>query len=677
MSDTPVTAPLSTSELDAQRKALFQRNVAAFKEWEYYSEISLYMDLMREPVMRIVGSSETADLNIDLGHTLFYAKDADAFAREQLDQHWRRGDRFYLDPPTSPPPSGHHSFVLAEQLHQHLRDNAITDIAPDATADAGYLLIYGIGLGLHLPELFERAEVRYFIVIEEFPEFLYHSMYLIDWQVILDRLRERGQTLQFYFGTEPRAVHTRIHWYMRGEGFGLLDGSFTYRHYRSLLLDGVYDQFVKELPLLPVSDGFFEDEMVMLNNCGRNLTRYEHYLLEVQPRLHKDVPIFIVGSGPSFDKTVDVVRRFRDQAIVISCGTGISAMLKHGLRPDFHCELENVPGSFSALQIVQERFGSLKDITLIASSTVWPEMAALFRRVIYFHRDSVSSSKMWSVDGQGLFGMAPTVTNLALRASLLMAFRRIYLFGVDMGTRNADVAHSSSSLYNTDPAWMENKHDPVRAMTIPMPANFGGEAFTNTILHWARMMMIQSLVPFPDARIYNCSDGVRIDGTIPKLAHTVALDTAKERRDNVLERIFTELKFQAAGEAVEPRRLHDLQIRAQAWTDEFLALIARAKSEHMGFVPFYEAAMPLLALKGPAPFQEVLHSVYIGTLMMCFQTGYFFYRRVGEARKLGLMDAFLDALHQRMEAMRGEFDALLQGLRAFQDARSSEERQAS
>jgi hypothetical protein len=654
-------APVETAM--ARRTALFRANLAAMRG--YSEEIYMAMNALREPVMRITGAEETGDLNIDLGHTLFYVNDAASFAREQLDLFWQRPDRFYIDPPPSPPPSTNHSFALSEDLYAYLRANDIRDIAPDASNDAGYLVIFGIGLGLHLPELFEKAEVRYFIMAEEFGEFLYHSMHVIDWAKILDGLKARKQTLRMFFGTEPRQVHAKIHWYMRGEGFGLLDGSFTYRHYRSLLLDGVHAQFIKDLPLLPVSDGFFEDEQVMMHNCGANLAWYEHYLLDVRPRLAKDVAVFIVGSGPSFNKTVETVRAWRDRAIVISCGTGLTALLKSGIRPDFHCELENVLSSYVVLKWAEEHYGSLKDITLIASTTVWAEMTGMFRRAIYFFRDSVSSTKMWCGDGDGLYGMAPTVTNLAIRASLVMGFRQLYLFGVDLGTRDARVQHSDASIYTHQGAWNQGSDDPVRAMTIPMPANFGGGASTNTILHWARMLMIQSLEPFPYAHIYNCSDGVRIDGTIPKLAHTVRLDTTTQRRDIVLERLFSELLFKRAGEAIDIEQLTALRRRCTSWRDAFLALIERAKTEEMGFVPFYEATIPLLDEDVQAPFQRVIHAMYIGTMMMCFQTGYYFYRRVGEDRKQGLMNAFLDALAHRLTAMHRAMDADLYKITRF------------
>lgn len=640
----------------ARDEALFERNLKAFQD--FHPQLYHYLKNFREPVMQVVGDVETGDLNLDLGHTQFYATDAVSFAKEQLETFWKRPHRFYIEPPPSPPPSRHHPFVLSERLHEYFRAEGITDVSPDATPDAGYLLIYGVGLGFHLPELLEKMDVRYFLIIEEFPEFLYHTLWYQDWALILDRVKEKGQTIKFFFEKDWHSIKAQIHWYMRGQGFGLLDGSFTYRHYHSLLLDTVFDQFVKDLPLLPLSDGFIEDEYVMLRNCGSNFARYDFHLLDVRPRFEKETPAFIVGSGPSLDGSVETLRKYRDQIIVFSCGTGLSALLKHGIRPDFHCELENVHRSYEQLNRLREVYGPLDDIILLASATVYPDMAALFRRRVLFFRDSVSSSALWCDDKEGLYGMAPTCTNVGLRSSLLMGFRQIYLFGVDLGTRDAKRHHSGASIYHTDQDWdLQIEQDPVRRMDIPMPGNFGGQARTNTILHWARMLMIQSISPFPEARIYNCSDGVRISGTLPKLPRTLDLQGTPAQKQATLDRLFRELQAKRPGEMLDIADLGALRGILSDWTRDFLALIERAKTEKMRFVPFYEEAFrTLLADRGPRPQQEVVHSIYIGSMMMMFQIAYFFYRRVGAARQDGLMTAFLDATAERLHVMGAELD---------------------
>ncbi len=55
-------------------------------------------------------------------------------------------------------------------------------------------------------------------------------------------------------------------------------------------------------------------------------------------------------------------------------------------------------------------------------------------------------------------------------------------------------------------------------------------------------------------------------------------------------------------------------------------------------------------------------------MMMSFQIGYFFYRRVEEIEQTGLMRAFLDALTERLGVMRAAIDAELAALETFERA---------
>jgi hypothetical protein len=408
-------------------QGLYDRN-RAFFEREYANIFQKLRDI-GPTRSTLVGSAETGDLNIDLGHTLFYDTDAVSFAGRQIEEFKRVPGQFFMNPPQRyDPPVFVHERV-SEAMYDFLDGRELPKLPLGEAHDAGYLLVFGLGLGFHITPLLERCDVRYVIIMEEFLEFLDHSFWVQDWEEIHATAAARNTRFFFLFGDDADHVHSRMHWFMRGEGFGLIDGSYIFRHYRSMVLDAVYAQFREELPLLPVSIGFWEDENMMVRNCSYNLINHDSYLLDTTPRLERDVPAFIIGSGPSIDGSIETIRANRDKAVVFSCGTGLSTLLSYGIVPDFHCELENVAGSYTHLKLLRERYGPLDEITLIASNTVWPGMLALFGTAILFFRDSVTSTSLWAPDQTGIYGASPTVTNVGIRASLLMGFRQIYLFG--------------------------------------------------------------------------------------------------------------------------------------------------------------------------------------------------------------------------------------------------------
>lgn len=645
---------------------LFERNMAALKH--RYPGLYVRMLAVTRPAARIVGSVEDGDINIDLGHTLLYPGDAKAHAERQLAEFRASPHRFFMNPPIhhlGPERPYHHDHVSAA-LYDFLKSRGVGKLPSVPTPDGGFLIVYGIGLGFHLPALFEEIEVRNFILTEEFPEFFFHSLHLQDWATIFERIEERGQTLHFSFSAEPQQLAERVHWTMRGNGFGLLDGSYAFRHYSSMVLDGAYAEFREKLPLLPISIGFVEDEWVMLRHSGTNLIRNDFKLLDDRPRLEKNLPAFVVGSGPSLDQAIETIKRLKGQAVIFSAGTGILPLLRNGIRPDFHCELENGHSSYDHLKRTADQFG-LHDITLIASTTVYPEMPALFDRRIFYFRDSVCSTGLWSPNKVGLYGTAPTCTNLAIRAALLMCFRQIYLFGVDLGSRDAAKHHSHDAIYYRAEDWGKGYTQSQEAMTIEMPANFGGKAYTNGTLHWTRMMMAQGIEHFSFAKIFNCSDGVQIPGTLPKLPHTLKLDGPPHRKALALQRLQGEIVDKRAGEMIPPDDLAAIAAAFEAWYADVLTLIDEARATDMSYMDFYEKFAPYLASEGPRPYQAALRAVNVGFLMICFQIGYYFYRRVDPDLQSETMATLLGAIRARIEIIRRDCAEQFRMLNAVQE----------
>jgi hypothetical protein len=307
----------------------------------------------------------------------------------------------------------------------------------------------------------------------------------------------------------------------------------------------------------------------------------------------------------------------------------------------------------------------LDGITLIGSTTVHPDMLPLFGDKILYFRDSVSSTPLWDPTGTGILGTAPTCTNLALRAAMVMAFREVYLFGVDLGTRDASAHHARDAIYHQDEKWLGFIIDnPVTAMTIELPGNFGGRAYTNQILHWARMMMVQTIEVFSNAKIYNCSDGTSIPGTLPKLSRTIQLKTPVGRKNIILARLREELDAKKPGEMVPPKTLDAARVAFREYYRLLRIEIAKAADLREGFIPFYARMLPYLARNGEREFQTLLRSVNIGTLMMCFQSGFYFCRRVPETEESDVMKVFLDALDERVDIMARTIDYLMSQLQS-------------
>ena len=476
---------------------------------------------IESPVTRLTGADGIGELNLDLGHTVFYEPSAGEYVVEQLEAFARAPKRITAHLP----PIDHVGTLLADSFYGEfyraldIRPESLISDAGDRTG--GFLILLGVGLGGHIRQLTKSYEVRHVVIVEQMIEFIWHSFHVEDWTVWMNRITDAGGTIRFITSPVADEVPNYLYWHLRQSNLELIAGSLIFKHYSSPYLDTVERLFRERLPLISVSAGFFEDELVMLQNSYRNFAGHDYFLLEPKPRPAVPVPALVVGAGPSIDRAIETIRALSGAAVVISCGTALGVLLRNGIVPDIQCELENVAAVWDHHSL-NARTHDLSGIMLVASSTVDPRVASLFGRRIFFFRDSVSSTKLFGNGFVEFSGAAPSVTNLGLRLSRTLGFREIFLFGVDLGARDPDRHHSKDAIYCTDEEWGKAYTRNQERMTIPLPGNFGGTVYTNRVLLWFRMMMADFLLMVPDLTVWNCSDGASIPGTTPRLASQVA-----------------------------------------------------------------------------------------------------------------------------------------------------------
>ncbi|HZT89962.1 MAG TPA: 6-hydroxymethylpterin diphosphokinase MptE-like protein [Stellaceae bacterium] len=637
---------------------LFERNLAALELRA--PGLTPMLRGIDAPQSRLVGSEAGGDLNIDLGHTGFYDPNGRAFVEQQLANYRLRPTRMYINLPKCPATPHYMSDFVLRDVFDHFRGLSVPAKPANPHEHAGFMIVYGIGLGLHLPELVEKYDFRHLILIEQFPEFIYHSMHVVDWAAWLDTLSERGGTVRFLIGRDPAQMAHRLYWDLRSAQFALIDGAYVYRHYHSYLLDQAEKLFIEKLPVLGVAAGFFEDEEKMLRNSFFNLLDYRFSLLEPRPRLEKPVPAIIVGSGPSIDAAIEEVRRLQGQAVIFSCGTSLGVLLRNGIKPDFHCEIENDPQVWEHLSDYR-KWTDFDGITLIASTTVDPRVPGLFPERMLFFRDTVSSTGFFGKGFTEFYGTAPTVTNLGLRAAFTFGFKEVYLFGVDLGTRDPQSHHSKDSFYLTDETWQQTYAKQVEPMCHELPANFGGVAHTNRILLWARLLMAGILEQYRDCRVYNCSDGVQIPNTVPRLPSRIKLAATAEAKRRTLRRLADEVVRKEAGALIDRAAIVRLRDELAAFYSEFDGILTTARDQEWDFLAFHDALDALLADERGREFHETVRQVNRGTFMTILQCGYFLARRLPEGVRPEYMRVFVAAVAAVAERMRLQTDGWLAG----------------
>ena len=368
-------------------------------------------------------------VNLDLGQGTLYPCAEPAWTRARLEQGRVDPERIGYSDPSHCNLSAV-SMPLLERLVTYLRERAVKLEALPVT-DVGYLFVFGIGLGRHIQELIRTTPARHVVLIEPVAEFIRHACAAVDWREVFASAEDRGIEIHVCVDADPEAICAFVETLVSREGNTFLDGSFFHPHYYSWTLKQASALMRERLKVHALSSGFFEDEVEMVRNCHGNLARWPFHLVESRPFREQRLPVFIVGAGPSLDADLPVIRRWREQVLLVSCGTTLGILLKHGLRPDIHVELERGALVYDLLAGLEKEHG-FAGITLLASTTVDPRIGELFDKRWFFFRAGLAPAVLLRGSAGVLRGADPLCCNAAFAAIAGMGFSEIYFFGLDL-----------------------------------------------------------------------------------------------------------------------------------------------------------------------------------------------------------------------------------------------------
>lgn len=433
-------------------------------------------------------------------------------------------------------------------LNTAVREHGIKFATVPVNERGYHLVVLGVGLGDHIPILTKATNCQNLILLEPNLEFLYLSMFTFDWVGLFKEFDGVDKKIWFIGAKSSTRMALYIRDYLRLNGPHFIDGTFLFEAYPNSIMHAAVTGIMDNANVLLHGLGFLEDEFDMVRNAYHNFKNFEgrYYKHDKSPTF---MPAFVIGSGPSLDNDLEMIRKNQDRAIIVSCGSAIRILLLNGIVPDFQMEMENVPAVTEITEKLSET-NDLSQITLVASNTVDPGVSPFYGRTIFYIRPSLASSLIFDMgDDAGIDCATPTVSNLGFSFAQEIGCQTVYTFGVDMGARNPKQHHANDAAYNV------GQLEFTTEINTPAPGNFGGTVMSETIYLWGVDMLVIAAQRFAGVHTYyNCSDGVRIEGMIPKLSSTVALPERPEKQ-NIVEAIIEKFPFYTADDF------------RKAWTD--------------------------------------------------------------------------------------------------------------
>lgn len=416
------------------------------------------------------------------------------------------------------------------------------------------LFVMSTGISLDIEKLYFDKTIRNLIVVEPCLDAFYISLQLMDWASVIEKSVSEGLDIHFVMGDEVVSGVSNV---VSNIGRHNVSGAFLYSGF---YIDEFKDLFKEIKDAIGYSYlsgfGFYDDSRYSLShtlgNIKNNVPFFSTNRSIIKKLGQEDIPVFIVGNGPSLDESMDFIKSNSDKAIIFGCGSSLKPLMLHGIDPDFFVELERTAlvTHFinSTAQYVDDFYERLKRIKFIGVSQVDPATFELFEKRGQVLKDTETGTMLahkLMIDNNVpvLARLAPTCVHTAVTLATIMGFRNIHLFGVDMGTADLERHHSKHSLYakasdKTNASLSINKDAEV------YKSNFGDKDIYSSALYPMFKRELESILKGWKSNIgeslnyYNCSDGALIDGADPLEAKEIDLSSGFNKAE-ISEKVFS------------------------------------------------------------------------------------------------------------------------------------------
>lgn len=480
---------------------------------------------------------------------------------------------------------------LETEVHTRRANRAIElldarprDPAAGFTGFVNTLFVFGLGLGYHLDFLLEAADVHHLCIVEPDPDIFHAALSTVEWAPLVERFARPGYSLELVLERSPEEATRQVTTWLEQIGGHNAVQAYWFKHRGGQVMAdtaAMVDRVV--LPHFTSFLGYFDDERISLAHTTANADAGVPLL--TRPRAGApavdDRPLFLVANGPSLDSAVDFLRENRNRGVVLSCGTALGSLVRAGIIPDIHVEMERTRPVWE--WIVQATTPEERArIQLVALNPVHPEVFQLFPDAAMAAR-AFDLGAAWletrledGVQPAVITAPGPTVGNCGLAVATALGFRDVTAFGLDLGYPVGDQHHSRYSVHyqveddHHEALGVYRYNDPENPTA---PGNFGGEVRTTPVYVDAADRIAFHIRSHPGLTVRNTARGLRIPRTEAVAVDDLAPGPAFDTRGWV-ERLLARHSTPAAVRPLTPAERDAVRTRAGGLAREVRATLA-------------------------------------------------------------------------------------------------------
>ncbi len=379
------------------------------------------------------------------------------------------------------------------------------------------IFIFGVGMGYHIEMLCLKEDFKNITIIEHDVKNIKLSMYCVDWAKILNSLpRDCSLTLHTKDPNQPDSNFQMLlkHHCMRlYPTIGI--STIIYNHYPDAHKYIEDKKIIEEFSsFMKIATELIGPEAQRLFNANENIKNGFKAIDLDNSKIKTDKLIAIVGAGPSLDTYSDIIKDNRDKLFLISSGSALSSLVKLGITPDLHVELEFQNLATDLLEFVNAQ-QSLSDLDLICTFESSPGFTKLFRNSYMFIPETSEIMSNFH-ENHILRRGGVTCTNGATSFITRITNKDIHLFGLDFAYTNG-FHHSKTniSMAKDLPDKMKafNTSHLINPAVFETESTTGEKVFTTPSLNSAKLM-IEYLISDETRVFYNYSYGANIVNSV-------------------------------------------------------------------------------------------------------------------------------------------------------------------
>ena len=385
------------------------------------------------------------------------------------------------------------------------------------------VIFLGIFHGLHIDYFFHRTDISRALFIEPDAGRFEVSCYFLDYEVLMEKLggalhiilgdNETSWIMQLFF---RGSIITPLIWTRVLPGYEIPQAPVIIEHLKLF-------QTIRSDIVFPL-----DNEIRGLIN-GVFQIKKNRLLLSEDIATSSQCRIAVVATGPSLTNDLRWLKKNQQKLIIFAVHSSVKILRNNGIIPDFQFSLDidsDDPQLLASLELCRDK-------PLVQYYKATDAYFDLVDTVLMVAEGRNANPVIFK---KYLIGTHPSSTCLAFSLAEYCAPKEIYLIGCDFGYRSVEKDHAAGSHHDELQARLNRKTHYGNTIQALVSPNFPGAGLIQTTAFLSNAKgSLEGLIAINKnkCKVYNFSDGVKVQQTIPKRSSHVVLKKYPNKQKDI------------------------------------------------------------------------------------------------------------------------------------------------